>query len=187
MPLSSPSTVLRSARLADAAAIQAIYAPYVRDTCISFEAEPPSVGEMEQRIAKILARWPWLVCEQGGEVVAYAYAGEHRVRAAFRWAVDVAVYVRQDQQRRGHGRLLYGRLLPLLRRQGFYHAYAAIYVPNPGSVALHEAMGFRPCALFPKVGFKFGDWRDVGWWHLALQPLPAEPAEPRPPGPIDLH
>ncbi len=179
-----PAPLLRSAAPADAAAIQTIYAPYVRDTCISFETEPPSIEEMRLRIEKILPRWPWLVCEEEGKVVAYAYAGEHRSRAAFRWAVEVAVYVRQDQHRRGHGRRLYARLLSLLRQQGFYHAYAAIYVPNPASVALHEAVGFQPCARFPKIGFKLGEWRDVGWWHLALQPLPPAPAEPLGPGAV---
>jgi L-amino acid N-acyltransferase YncA len=173
-----PALTLRLATERDAGGIQAIYAPYVRDTCISFEIEPPGVEEIRQRIANVLPRWPWLVCEQGGEIIAYAYASEHRVRAAFRWAVDVAVYVRQDRQRQGLGRALYSILLPLLTLQGYCHAYAAIYVPNPGSVALHEAVGFRPFAVFADVGYKLGGWRDVGWWHLALRALPVAPQEP---------
>jgi phosphinothricin acetyltransferase len=173
-----PAPILRLATEADAGGIQEIYAPYVRDTCISFEADPPAVEEIRRRIGQVLARWPWLVCEQGGQIVAYAYASEHRVRAAFRWAVDVAVYVRAGHERRGLGRALYGTLLPLLRFQGYCHAYAAIYLPNPASVRLHEAMGFRPLAVFPQVGYKHGGWRDVGWWHRALGELPARPAEP---------
>jgi L-amino acid N-acyltransferase YncA len=173
-----PAPTLRLATERDAGGIQAIYAPYVRETCISFETEPPSVEEIGRRIGNVLPRWPWLVCEREGEILAYAYASEHRVRAAFRWAVDVAVYVRDGHQRTGLGRTLYAALFPLLRLQGYYHAYAAIYIPNPGSVALHEAMGFRPFAVFPQVGYKQGGWRDVGWWHLALRKLPAEPPEP---------
>lgn len=173
-----PAPTLRLATERDAEGIQAIYAPYVRDTCISFETDPPSVEEIRRRLANVLPRWPWLVCEQGGEILAYAYASEHRVRAAFRWSVDVAVYVREGRQRQGLGRLLYSALLPLLTLQGYCHAYAAIYIPNPGSVALHEAVGFRPFAVFADVGYKLGGWRDVGWWHLALCDLPVAPPEP---------
>jgi len=169
MPPALPAPTLRLATESDADEIQAIYAPYVRDTCISFETEPPGAEEIRRRLGNVLPRWPWLICEQGGEVLGYAYASEHRVRAAFRWAVDVAVYVRDGRQRRGVGRALYSALLPLLRLQGYCHAYAAIYVPNPASVGLHEAMGFRPFAVFAG---------DVGWWHLALRELPEEPPEP---------
>jgi L-amino acid N-acyltransferase YncA len=173
-----PAPTLRLATERDAEGIQAIYAPYVRETCVSFEADPPSVEEVARRIGNVLPRWPWLVCERDGEILAYAYASEHRVRAAFRWSVDVAIYVRGGEQRTGLGRTLYSALLALLRLQGFCHAYAAIYVPNPSSVALHEAMGFRPFAVFPQVGYKQGGWRDVGWWHFALRDLPARPEEP---------
>jgi len=173
-----PAPTLRLATERDAEGIQAVYAPYVRDTCISFEAEPPSVEEIRRRLGNVLPRWPWLVCERDGEILAYAYASEHRVRAAFRWAVDVAVYVREGRQRTGLGRALYTGLLPLLGLQGYCHAYAAIYIPNPASVGLHEAMGFRFFAAFPQVGYKQGGWRDVGWWHLALRDLPASPEEP---------
>jgi len=173
-----PALTLRLATEGDAGEIQAIYAPYVRDTCISFELEPPSVEEIRRRIGSVLARWPWLVCERDGRLVGYAYASEHRVRAAFRWAVDVAIYVRNGEHRAGIGRALYTALLASLRLQGFCHAYGAIYLPNPASVGLHEAVGFRPFALFPQVGFKQGGWRDVGWWHCALRELPANPPEP---------
>jgi L-amino acid N-acyltransferase YncA len=178
MSQAMPAPTLRLATEKDADGIQEIYAPYVRDTCISFETEPPSVEEIRRRVGSVLPRWPWLVCERDGEILAYAYASEHRVRAAFRWAVDVAVYVREGRQRLGLGRTLYSALIPLLRLQGYCHAYAAIYIPNPGSVALHEAMGFRPFAVFADVGYKQGGWRDVGWWHLALRELPVHPEEP---------
>ncbi len=178
MSQAPPAPTLRLATEGDAGEIQAIYAPYVRETCISFETEPPGVEEIARRIGNVLPRWPWLVAERDGRIVGYAYASEHRVRAAFRWAVDVAIYVRAGEHRSGVGRALYPALLALLRLQGFCHAYAAIYVPNPASVALHEAMGFRPFATFSQVGYKQGGWRDVGWWHCALRDLPAQPQEP---------
>jgi L-amino acid N-acyltransferase YncA len=178
MSQAPPAPTLRLATEGDAGEIQAIYAPYVRDTCISFELEPPSVEEIRRRINQVLPRWPWLVLERDGRIVGYAYASEHRVRAAFRWAVDVAIYVRAGEHRTGAGRALYAALLSLLRLQGFCHAYGAIYLPNPPSVGLHETMGFRPFALFPQVGYKLGGWRDVGWWHCSLRALPATPPEP---------
>lgn len=162
----------------DAEHIQAIYAPYVRGTCISFETEPPAVEDMRERVRKISGRWPWLVCEQGGEILGYAYGSEHRARAAYQWSVDVAVYVRDRFHRAGIGRALYAALFPLLSLQGFFNAYAGIALPNPGSVGLHEAMGFRPVGTYRSVGYKLGAWRDVGWWHLELQHTRGEPVPP---------
>jgi phosphinothricin acetyltransferase len=171
---------IRQAADGDAAAVAAIYAPYVRDTIISFETAAPTSAEMGGRIAAIAARYPWLVAEQGGEVLGYAYAGEHRSRAAYRWDVDVAVYLAADAHRRGIGRRLYCALFELLRRQGYINAYAGISLPNAASVGLHEALGFLPVGVYRKVGYKQGAWHDVGWWSLNLQPPPPEPAEPVP-------
>ena len=166
---------IRLATLEDAAQVQAIYAPYVRDTYISFETEPPSVEEMRLRIRKILEKWPWLVCEQDGMIVGYAYGSEHASRAAYQWSADAAVYVREGFHRSGIGRALYGMLFPLLRLQGFFNAYAGVTLPNSGSVGLHEAMGFQPVGIYRAAGYKLGGWRDVGWWHLPLQNAVAEP------------
>lgn len=160
---------IRLANPADAEAILAIYGPIVRETVISFELEPPTVAEMEQRISQTLVRWPWLVVEDGSGLVGYAYASQHRARAAYQWSVDVSAYVRSDQQRRGVGRTLYRALLTILPLQGYYNAYAGIALPNPASVGLHEAVGFRPVGVYQQVGYKFGAWHDVGWWQLALQ------------------
>lgn len=168
----------RIATVADARELQEIYAPYVRDTCISFETEPPTVEEMALRIAAVSERWPWLVCEEGGRILGYAYASAHRARAAYRWSVDAAVYVQQGARRRGIGTALYGALFPLLRLQGFFNAYAGITLPNAASVGLHEAMGFRPVGVYRDVGYKMGAWRDVGWWHLALRKPTPEPVPP---------
>ncbi len=168
----------------DAAAIRAIYAPNVESSAISFELRPPTVEEMAARIDKVAAQFPWLVCEVDGVVAGYVYACEHRERAAYRWAVDVTVYVDATYHRRGVGRALYTALVELLRQQGYFKAYAGITLPNPGSVGVHEAVGFGRVAVYRKVGYKMGDWRDVGWWQLALRPEIADPPEPVPIGEI---
>lgn len=168
-----PPTI-RLATLDDAAAVQAIYAPYCH-TPISFETEPPGVEAMRGRLAKVLAQYPWLVCEDGGDIVGYAYATQHRERAAYRWSVDTRVYVRQGRQRRGLGRALYKALLAVLPLQGFVNAYAGVTLPNAGSVGLHEALAFVPVGVYEKVGFKCGAWHDVAWFQRALQVRPAEP------------
>ena len=174
--------LIRPAEAKDAEAIAAIYAPHVTSGVASFEAIAPDAAEMRVRIADTTRTHPWLVCEKAGEIIGYAYASNHSARAAYIWSVNVTVYISQAHHRGGVGRTLYTALFELLRRQGFYNAYAGITVPNAGSVGLHEAMGFRLIGMYPEVGFKFGAWRDVGWWHLLLQPKPAgEPAPPLPP------
>ncbi len=172
--------VIRLATPDDAAAVQHIYGPVVRDTVISFEKEVPPVDEMRRRMAETLTAHPWLVCERAGEVIGYAYAGRHRARAAYDWSVEVTVYIHPAWHRRGIGRALYASLFAVLRLQGFYNAYAGVALPNPGSVGLHEAVGFQPVGVYRQVGFKFGAWHDVGWWQLALQPKPADPRPIRP-------
>ncbi len=165
----------------------AIYAPYVRDTAISFESEPPDAAAMAARIAATTALHPWLVAEADGTVLGYCYATRHRERAAYRWGTDVSVYLAADARGRGLGRLLYTALLDLLRRQGFRTAYAGIALPNPASVRLHEAMGFQPIGVYPRVGYKLGRWHDVGWWELPLHPTDdSPPAEPIPFPELDL-
>ncbi|MDP3857474.1 MAG: N-acetyltransferase family protein [Stagnimonas sp.] len=170
---------IRFAGLADAGAIAAIYAPYVRNTAISFEVEPPDLTEMTKRIETVLARYPWLLAEREGRVLGYAYAGEHRNRAAYRWDVDVGIYLAADAHRRGLGRQLYARLFHILRALGLVNAYAGITLPNAGSVGLHEACGFLPVGIYRRVGYKCAAWHDVGWWQLALQAHSDHPAEPR--------
>jgi phosphinothricin acetyltransferase len=174
------SSTIRFAEPWDAAAIQAIYAPYCESTAISFEATAPTVEEMAARVAKVSPQYPWLVCEANGEVAGYVYASQHRERAAYRWTADVTVYVAQLFHRRGIGRALYTSLLAMLREQGYFKSYAGITLPNPGSVGIHEAIGFTPVAVYVGEGYKFGKWRDVGWWQLELQPPIPDPPEPRP-------
>ena len=171
-------TTIRLATPEDAEQVQAIYAPYC-STPISFEAGPPGVEEMRGRLAKVLGHYAWLVCEDGREVLGYAYATRHRERAAYRWSVDTTIYVRQGRQRRGVGRALYTSLLAVLPLQGFVNAYAGVTLPNPGSVGLHEAMGFQPVGVYRQVGFKCGAWHDVAWFQRPLRPRPDDPQPPR--------
>ena len=168
---------IRPATSSDAAAIAAVYAPYVQDTLVSFEDQPPDATEMRARI-EARPRLPWLVAVDETDVVGYAYASSHRPRAGYRWSADVSVYLAEAAQRRGLGGRLYEELLAALRQLGYVNAYAGIALPNAGSVALHEAAGFRLVGIYTAVGFKHGTWVDVGWWHLALRDPPAEPGEP---------
>jgi len=162
----------------DAAAIRALYAPYCESTVISFEAHAPSLEEMEARIRKITYQLPWLICVRDGELLGYAYAGPHHERAAYRWSVDAAVYVDARRHRLGVGRALYTALFKVLTLQGFFKVCAGITLPNAASVGLHEALGFLPVGIYRGVGYKFGAWRDVGWWQLALQGERPDPPEP---------
>jgi L-amino acid N-acyltransferase YncA len=169
---------IRVAREDDGASAAAIYQPFVETSVISFEAAPPDSSEMSRRIVDTVADFPWLICEIGGRAAGYAYATRHRVRAAYLWSVDTSVYVDRQYWRLGIGRGLYASLFAILAAQGFYNAYAGITLPNPASVALHEAAGFKPVGVYRRVGFKHDGWHDVGWWELTLQ---AHSASPQPP------
>lgn len=170
----------RLAQPTDAAAILAIYAPYCESSHVSFEVSAPSERRMRDRIARIAVQYPWLIAEVDRTVGGYVYASQHGERAAYRWAVDVAVYVAAAQHRKGIARTLYDSLFAILRQQGYFKACAGITLPNPASVGLHESLGFRRVGIFPGVGYKLGRWLDVGWWQLDLQPEAANPPEPRP-------
>jgi L-amino acid N-acyltransferase YncA len=177
-------TTIRLAAESDAEAVQAIYAPNVQHTPISFEYEIPTVEEMRARIHKTLITHPWLICQNGqGEIMGYVYASKHRERTAYQWSVDVTAYVSSRAQRSGIARGLYTSLFALLRLQGFYNAYAGIAMPNDASIGAHTAVGFQPIGVYHNVGYKFGKWHDVSWWGLELQP-PNEAADPTPPKPL---
>jgi phosphinothricin acetyltransferase len=165
----------------DAAACVAIYAPYVAETAKSFEDEAPTVAEYAARMERIAATYPWLVLEDGGRVVGFAYAGQHRARAAYRWAADVGIYVDAAYHRRGAGRRLYEGLFELMRLQGLRMACAGITLPNDASIGLHRALGFEPVGIYRAIGWKAGAWRDVAWWQLAL--APDDDGSPQDPGP----
>ncbi len=172
--------VIRLATESDAQQIQKIYAPFVEQTIVSFEMVAPTVGEMSKRIANTLAQFPWLVCSSDTRVLGYAYASTHRTREAYKWAVDVSVYVHPSARRGGIGSALYTVLFDILHRQGYFIAYAGIALPNQASVGLHESMGFVPIGVYRKVGYKLGAWHDVGWWQKDLCPRRFAPTPPVP-------
>ncbi|MFN6499739.1 MAG: arsinothricin resistance N-acetyltransferase ArsN1 family B [Nostoc sp. DedQUE01] len=162
--------IIRLAEENDASQMLLIYAPIVQKTTISFELEAPSETEFQNRIQSYQQKMPWLVCEINGELAGYAYASPYRTRAAYQWSVESSVYVGENHRRKGVAKALYTTLFKLLQLQGFYTVVAAIALPNQPSVAVHEAVGFVPVGVFHRVGFKFGKWRDVGYWQLSLQP-----------------
>jgi L-amino acid N-acyltransferase YncA len=154
--------------------LQAIYAPIVERTAISFEVVPPSVEEFARRIRKVLDGWAWLVKEVDGRCVGYAYGSVHRERPAYRFAVETTVYVHEEYQRRGIARELYISLFPVLAEKGFCNAFAGVALPNDASVALHRGVGFEPIGTFRKVGRKFGRWHDVAWFQRHLRDAPID-------------
>ena len=172
------TATLRLARTADAAQIARIYAPLVRDTATTFEVEAPGSSEMAQRIADTSLRFAWLVVEQDDHVRGFAYACRHRKRAAYQWSADVSVYVADHARRSGVGRGLYTTLLELLAAQGYANAFAGIALPNNASIALHEAFGFTSVGIYRSVGYKLGNWWDVGWWQLCLPAIETTPPPP---------
>ena len=169
---------VRLAKESDAERMLAIYARIVRDTAISFELEPPTLDQFRGRITTTLERTPWLVCASDDDIMGYAYAGPYRSRGAYQWAVEVTVYTNASYRRMGVARAVYSSLFECLRLMGYVSAYGGIALPNPASVALHEALGFRPVGVYHTAGRKLGRWHDVGWWELAIQDPPASPGAP---------
>src|SRR4051794_23875247 len=163
-----PSRTVRSATLADAAACAAIYAPYVTETAISFETDPPDEAEMARRIAAALESHAWLVLEEDGRVRAYAYGAPFRSRRAYQWSCEVSVYVERGRARTGAGRRLYDALLERLTERGYHTVVAGMTLPNEASVALHRAMGFEDAGTYREIGYKFGAWHDVAWMQRPL-------------------
>jgi L-amino acid N-acyltransferase YncA len=163
----SPMTI-RSATSRDAAAIAAIYDPVVRATPISFETDPPGPDEMARRIAATTRTHPWLVAEQDGVVLGYAYGAPARSRAAYRWCAEVSVYLAAEARGRGVGGELLDELLDELSRRGIATVIAGTTLPNPASVRLFESRGFEQVGVFRRAGYKLGAWHDVGWWERFL-------------------
>lgn len=177
------SVILRTARVPDAAALLAIYAPYVRETAITFEYDVPDEREFAARIQHTLEKFPYLVAEVGGEIVGYAYAGAFHPRAAYQWCVEMSVYVKQDIRRMGIGRKLYAAMETILKMQGVTNVEACIAVPDEpdehltlDSVHFHERMGYRMVGEFQKCGYKFSRWYNMVWMekfigeHVRIQP-----------------
>lgn len=155
---------IRPVKLSDAKAIQSIYAPYVEKTAITFEYEVPSVQEFENRINKTLENYPYLVAEENGQVLGYAYASTYYARTAYNWTTELSIYLHEDARGRGLGSQLYKEL----KKRGFLRFLACIAVPNEASIAMHEKRGYVQVAHFPKVGYKFEKWHDIVWMQKTL-------------------
>ena len=174
--------IIRPATVSDAATLLSIYAYYVEHTAVTFEYDVPMEAEFARRIAAISEKYPYLVLEDGGEAVGYAYAGVFKDRAAYDWAVETTVYVRRDAHGRGCGRALYEALENELRARHFLNAYACIAWTDPedeyltqASPRFHERMGYRLCGTFRQCGYKFGRWYDMIWMEKLLGDHPARP------------
>lgn len=167
----------RIATPADAPRLVEIYAPYVANTAVSFATAAPTE---EDFLHKIASPYPFLVCEEAGRVLGYAYAGQYRVREAYRWNTELSIYVDAAAHRRGVGRALMTRLLAILQQLGYQNAYACITLPNEKSIGLHTALGFEQIGLFENAGYKLGRWRSVVWLRRRLNDFPDPPAEPLP-------
>lgn len=164
------SVDIRVATPQDAAALCAIYAPYVEKTAVTFEYETPTVLEFEERIRRILPRYPWLVAEQNGEIVGYAYASPFHARPAYGWAVETSIYVKMGVTKAGVGKALYGALEKALSLQNILNLNACIAYPekedrylDKNSVQFHAHLGYRLVGEFHQCGYKFGNWYNMVW------------------------
>ncbi|MCH4893347.1 GNAT family N-acetyltransferase [Sphingomonas sp. SFZ2018-12] len=175
---------IRVATPADAAAIAGIYAPFVLGGHVSFETQPPDADTMRQRMTVSEGFYPWLVVTHGdgaeSNIVGYAFACRFRDRPAYRYIVETSIYVLGDHQRRGAGRILFDALIDTLRAQGFTQAVAVLSLPNDSAITLHESVGYRRAGVIREIGFKLGQWIDVGFWQRELNDATIPPVEPRP-------
>ena len=174
---------IRFAAAADAAALLGIYGQYI-DTPITFECARPSEEVFRRRVTEYGAVCPYLVWEEDGRILGYAYAHRLGERAAYQWSAELSIYLGRDSTGRGLGRRLYGALMELLRLQGVRTAYGCVTLPNAGSEGLHAAMGFRLTGTWHRAGFKCGAWRDVGWFEKTIAPYDPSPAPVRPIGEV---
>ena len=171
---------LRIATPEDAPALLAIYTPYVTGSCYTFETEPPTLGEFRERMRGIQRFFPYLVLEEDGQILGYAYAHFFHERRAYQWLCETTIYVRQDCHRNGCATRLYDALLRILAAQGFCDAIAVLGCPNEPSERFHEHMGFALAMTYPRAGYKQGAWHDVKYYVKHLTARQAQPADPAP-------
>lgn len=168
---------IRAAQPADAPRLAEIYAPYVRETVVTFEETAPDAAEMARRVREVERTFPWLVCESGGQVLGYAYAHQLQERAAFQWSAEVSIYLARNERGHGAGSALYHALEARLYQMGVAQLYAQISVPNPESMGFHHRCGYQDLCVYPHVGYKLGRWCDLAVLTKQLQ-LPEHP-QPR--------
>ena len=165
--MQAPVTI-RSATIEDAAAIADLYNYYILHSTVTFEELPVSAADMQERIAMALEQYAWFIAEKEGQLMGYAYATAWRSRSGYRYAAESTVYVRQGAERQGIGTRLYEELLAALKVKGMHAVVGGIVLPNEASISLHEQLGYHKVAHFKEVGYKFGQWLDVGYWEILL-------------------
>jgi phosphinothricin acetyltransferase len=169
---------VRVAKISDAVQMLDIYTPYILDSAFTFETEVPTEADFQQRIMKNLETRPWLVCTVDENIICYVYASAHRERAAYQWCCESSVYTRKDFQGIGIGHTLYKLLFQILKMQGYRNIYAGITLPNVPSIKLHEKLGFTHFATYENIGYKLGEWKNVGWWKLSVNHYDRKPSPP---------
>ena len=171
---------IRFAQESDLPAMLAIYAPYVETTAYSFEYTPPTLAEFSARFAHHTAQFPWLVWEEDGQLLGYAYGSAPFSRAAYQWCAEISIYLSPRVHRKGVGRAMYGALEKLLDQQGYYLVYAIVTSSNEGSLAFHKSLGYQETACFPMLAYKFGGCHSVTWLEKRLKPVEYPAAAPIP-------
>lgn len=170
---------IRFATLDDSSAILGIYAQYI-DTPITFECVLPTLEEFTGRMEEIMNTYPYLVCEQYGKVVGYAYAHRHMERAAYQWNAELSVYMDKKFTAKGLGHVMYIKLMDILRLQGIRTVYGCITLPNEKSEKMHKTLGFRQLAIYRNAGYKCRKWHDVAWYEKPIASYDLNPEEIRP-------
>ncbi len=169
--------IIRPVRKTDVADILEIYTPYITDTVITFETDVPTIEEFTERVEGIKSEYPYLVCEIDGKVVGYAYASKHHQRSAYKYSVDVSIYIKPNYQGKGFGKVLYASLFERLKEYNYYTAYARITLPNDRSIALHKSFGFIEVGICHNTGYKNDRWLDVIWLEKQLKEYELPPRE----------
>ena len=163
---STKTDTVRDAKPKDATEIADIYNYYILNTIITFEEDTIDTKEIQERIASTIPELPWIVYEEEGEILGYAYASRWKSRCAYKHSVESTVYLKQGVLGKGIGTTLYTKLIQRLRKTGLRAVIGGIALPNDPSIRLHEKLGFEKVAQFKEVGHKFGKWIDVGYWEL---------------------
>lgn len=172
------SIIIREVNISDADALAEIYKYYVDNFSYSFEYDAPSAREFAGRIEEISDKFPFFVCEDNGEIIGFAYAHKFKERKAYQWVCETSIYVKNGCTQKGAGKLLYEKLIPALKKQGFVKAIAVLGCPNPGSEIFHQKMGFSLVSTLSNIGFKHGSWHDIKYYALELNPYRDDMPEP---------
>lgn len=167
----------RMADVSDAEELLSIYKPYVTDTAITFEYEVPSVEEFKNRIKETLEGYPYIVCEYKDKIVGYAYAHRYGERAAFQWDVELSIYLDMNYKSLGIGKILYNKVIEILKLQNVQNIYACITSANDKSIKFHEKMGFEFIGIFKDTGYKFDKWYDITWFGMRVKDKNEKPAK----------